>query len=164
MTSRWREKADLWLKVRPGTDGLLALSFLNVMLAEKLYDAEFVRDWTNARLLVREGSGELLTQDAVVAGGSPDLYGVWNESVNGLTFHDPAHATAASHAALEGSFEVRLSSGATERVTPVFAQMRRHLSQYTPEATAATTGIEPDLVRQGGAPVLHYAAGLLLQL
>ena len=141
-------KADLWLKVRPGTDGLLALSFLNVMLAEKLYDAEFVRDWTNARLLVREGSGELLTQDAVVAGGSPDLYGVWNESVNGLTFHDPAHATAASHPALEGSFEVRLSSGATERVTPVFAQMKRHLSQYTPEATAATTGIEPDLVRK----------------
>ena len=141
-------KADLWLKVRPGTDGLLALSFLNVMLAEKLYDAEFVRDWTNARLLVREGSGELLTQDAVVAGGSPDLYGVWNESVNGLTFHDPAHATAASHPALEGSFEVRLSSGATERVTPVFAQMKRHLSQYTPEATAATTGIAPDLVRK----------------
>ena len=68
--------------------------------------------------------------------------------MNGLTFHDPAHATAASHPALEGSFEVRLSSGATERVTPVFAQMRRHLSQYTPEATAATTGIEPDLVRK----------------
>ena len=141
-------KADLWLKVRPGTDGLLALSFLNVMLAEKLYDAEFVRDWTNARLLVREGSGELLTQDAVVAGGSPDLYGVWNESVNGLTFHDPAHATAASQPALVGSFEVQLSNGATERVTPVFELMKRHLSQYTPEATAATTGIEPDLVRK----------------
>ena len=141
-------KADLWLKVRPGTDGLLALSFLNVMLAEKLYDEDFLRDWTNGRLLVRDSSGELLTQDAVAAGGSADLYGVWDESVNGLTFHDPAHATAASHPALEGSFEVRLSSGATERVTPVFAQMRRHLSQYTPEATAATTGIEPDLVRQ----------------
>ena len=141
-------KADLWLKVRPGTDGLLALSFLNVMLAEKLYDAEFVRDWTNARLLVREGSGEMLTQDAVVAGGSPDLYGVWDASADGLTFHDPAHATAASHPALEGSFEVRLSSGVTERVTPVFELMKRHLSQYTPEATAATTGIDPDLTRE----------------
>ncbi len=141
-------KADLWLKVRPGTDGLLALSFLNVMLAEKLYDEDFVRDWTNARLLVRDGSGEMLTQDAVVAGGSPDLYGVWDASADGLTFHDPAHATAASHPALEGSFEVRLSSGATEQVTPVFELMKRHLSQYTPEATAATTGIEPDLVRK----------------
>ncbi len=141
-------KADLWLKVRPGTDGLLALSFLNVMFAEKLYDEDFVRDWTNARLLVRDGSGEMLTQDAVVAGGSPDLYGVWDASADGLTFHDPAHATAASHPALEGSFEVRLSSGATEQVTPVFELMKRHLSQYTPEATAATTGIEPDLVRK----------------
>ena len=141
-------KADLWLKVRPGTDGLLALSFLNVMLAEKLYDEDFVRDWTNARLLVRDGSGEMLTQDAVVDGGSPDLYGVWDASADGLTFHDPAHATAASHPALEGSFEVRLSSGATEQVTPVFDLMKRHLSQYTPEATAATTGIEPDLVRK----------------
>ena len=141
-------KADLWLKVCPGTDGLLALSFLNVMLAEKLYDEDFVRDWTNARLLVRDGSGEMLTQDAVVAGGSPDLYGVWDASADGLTFHDPAHATASSHPALEGSFEVRLSSGATEQVTPVFELMKQHLSQYTPEATAATTGIEPDLVRK----------------
>ena len=84
----------------------------------------------------------------MAAGGSRDLYGVWDESTNGLTFHDPAHATAASHPALEGSFEVRLSSGATERVTPVFELMKRHLSQYTPEATAATTGIEPDLARK----------------
>ena len=70
----------MWLKVRPGTDGLLALSFLNVMLAEKLYDEDFLRDWTNARLLVRNSSGEMLTQDAVAAGGSPDLYGVWDAS------------------------------------------------------------------------------------
>ena len=87
-------KADLWLKVRPGTDGLLALSFLNVMLAEQLYDAEFVHDWTNARLLVREGSGELLTQDALVAGGSRERYGVWDEAADGLTFHDPANPRA----------------------------------------------------------------------
>ena len=141
-------KADLWLKVRPGTDGLLALSFLNVMLAEKLYDEEFVRDWTNARLLVREGSGDLLTQNLALDGGSPDLYGVWNESTDGLTFHDPTHAAAASRPALEGVFEVRLPGGATERVTPVFELFRRHLSRYTPEATAGATGIEPDRVRR----------------
>ena len=141
-------KADLWLKVRPGTDGLLALSFLNVMLAEKLYDEEFVRDWTNARLLVREGSGDLLTQNLALDGGSPDLYGVWNESTDGLTFHDPTHAAAASRPALEGVFEVPLPGGATERVTPVFELFRRHLSRYTPEATADATGIEPDRVRR----------------
>ena len=141
-------KADLWLRVRPGTDGLLALSFLNVMLAERLYDGEFLRVWTNARLLVREGSGEMLTQDAVLNGGSADRYGVWDRSANKLVFHDPAKPQPVAHPALEDAFEVRLTDGATERVTPVLELLKRHLSRFTPEATAATTGIDPDLTRR----------------
>ena len=39
------EKADLWLQVRPGTDVALALGMLNVVIAEKLYDKEFVERW-----------------------------------------------------------------------------------------------------------------------
>lgn len=39
------ERADLWLQVRPGTDVALALGMLNVIIAEKLYDAEFVERW-----------------------------------------------------------------------------------------------------------------------
>jgi thiosulfate reductase/polysulfide reductase chain A len=38
-------KADIWLPVRPGTDCALALAFLNVLIGEELYDAEFVADW-----------------------------------------------------------------------------------------------------------------------
>ncbi len=141
-------KADLWLKVRPGTDGLLALSFLNVMLAEKLYDEDFVRDWTNARLLVREGTGEVLTQDMVTRGGSPKRYGFRNADENEVAFHDAANPQPVSHPALEGAFEIAFANGAVERVTPVFELLKRHLSQYTPEATAATTGIDPDLARR----------------
>ena len=141
-------KADLWLKVRPGTDGLLALSFLNVMLAEKLYDAEFVRDWTNARLLVREGTGDVLTQNMVTRGGSPKRYGFWNAAENEVAFHDAANPHPVPHPALEGAFEIALANGEVGRVTPVFELLKRHLSQYTPEATAATTGIDPDLARR----------------
>lgn len=39
-------KADLWLQPRPGTDGALALSMLNVIIGEEIYDKKFVRDWT----------------------------------------------------------------------------------------------------------------------
>ncbi len=39
-------QADVWLQLRPGTDDALALAMLNVLIAEELYDAEFVRDWT----------------------------------------------------------------------------------------------------------------------
>ncbi|MCL7401156.1 MAG: molybdopterin-dependent oxidoreductase [Thaumarchaeota archaeon] len=38
-------KADLWLQVRPGTDGALALGMLNVIIKERLYDEEFVKKW-----------------------------------------------------------------------------------------------------------------------
>jgi anaerobic selenocysteine-containing dehydrogenase len=38
-------KADLWLQVRPGTDDALALSMLNVIINEELYDKEFVDKW-----------------------------------------------------------------------------------------------------------------------
>jgi anaerobic selenocysteine-containing dehydrogenase len=41
-------KAQQWLRVRPGTDGALALSVTHVMLERGWYDAEFLHDWTNA--------------------------------------------------------------------------------------------------------------------
>ncbi|MFH1091303.1 MAG: molybdopterin-dependent oxidoreductase [Pseudomonadota bacterium] len=40
------EKADHWLQLRPGTDGALALALLNVVVAEGLYDREFVGSYT----------------------------------------------------------------------------------------------------------------------
>jgi len=39
------QMADLWLQLRPGTDGVLAYAMLNVIIGEKLYDAEFVDKW-----------------------------------------------------------------------------------------------------------------------
>ena len=41
-------KAQQWLRVRPGTDGALALSVTHVMLERGWYDAAFLREWTNA--------------------------------------------------------------------------------------------------------------------
>jgi anaerobic selenocysteine-containing dehydrogenase len=37
--------ADLWLQVRPGTDGALALGMINTIVEEGLYDEEFVEKW-----------------------------------------------------------------------------------------------------------------------
>lgn len=47
-------KADLFVRVRPGTDGALALGMLNVILNEELYDAEFVAKWTHGFDRLRE--------------------------------------------------------------------------------------------------------------
>jgi len=38
-------KADLWVPIRPGADGALALAMLNVIIGEHLYDTDFVSRW-----------------------------------------------------------------------------------------------------------------------
>jgi len=41
------KKADLWLQVRPGTDGALAMGFHHVIIEEELYDREFAENHIN---------------------------------------------------------------------------------------------------------------------
>ena len=43
--SECAEKADIWLRVRPGSDGALILGMLNIIVNEKLYDEQFVSEW-----------------------------------------------------------------------------------------------------------------------
>ncbi|MGQ9687763.1 MAG: molybdopterin-containing oxidoreductase family protein [Desulfobaccales bacterium] len=38
-------QADLWLRVKPGHDGQLAMALIHEIIAQGLYDADFVQDW-----------------------------------------------------------------------------------------------------------------------
>ena len=37
--------ADLWIRLRPSSDGVLAMGMLKVIVEEGLYDKQFVNDW-----------------------------------------------------------------------------------------------------------------------
>ncbi len=41
------EKAKYWLQLKPGTDNALALGFLHVIITEKLWNKQFVAQWTH---------------------------------------------------------------------------------------------------------------------
>ncbi len=45
--TRAAARADIWLQLRPGTDTALALGMANVIIEEKLYDKEFVENYTH---------------------------------------------------------------------------------------------------------------------
>ena len=40
------DRAELYLRIRPGTDGAMALAMINVIVNEELYDEEFVEKYT----------------------------------------------------------------------------------------------------------------------
>ncbi|MDP2602963.1 MAG: molybdopterin-dependent oxidoreductase [Deltaproteobacteria bacterium] len=140
------KKAALWLPVRPGSDGLLAMSFLYVMLEEKLYDEEFLRQWTNGGLLIAEAGGAL-RGEAFAAGAKPGQYVVWNEKTGQAALYDP-ESLSDGMAALTGRYRVRLGDGREVAAGPAFELLRERVQQYAPEKTAARTGIAPDLVRE----------------
>ena len=41
-----RPEADLFLRIRPGTDTALLMGWINIIIQEELYDKEFVDEWT----------------------------------------------------------------------------------------------------------------------
>jgi anaerobic selenocysteine-containing dehydrogenase/ferredoxin-NADP reductase len=91
--------ADLWLRVRPGTDAALALGLARWLIDNDAYDKEFVRHWTNAAFLVREDNG-LFLRDG-------DGFVVWDEAASGVA---PARNGLAT-AALRGRFDVAIADG-----------------------------------------------------
>ncbi|MDV2494957.1 MAG: molybdopterin-dependent oxidoreductase [bacterium] len=63
-------KADEVIIVRPGTTPALALGFAGVLIREKLYDKDYVKQWTDLPVLVRTDTLKYLKAQEVF-GGSP---------------------------------------------------------------------------------------------
>ena len=76
-------KADIWLAIRPGTDLALFLAMHHVIVREGLYDADFVKSWTNAPFLVRDDNGLFLR------GKDGKGYFVWDETTGASALADP---------------------------------------------------------------------------
>ncbi len=41
------QRADLWLRIRPGTDGALAWGMINVIIDQGLFDQDFIKDYVH---------------------------------------------------------------------------------------------------------------------
>ncbi|MBN8733048.1 MAG: molybdopterin-dependent oxidoreductase [Acidobacteria bacterium] len=66
-------KGDDVLIVRPGTTPALALGLSNVILREKLYDAQYVNEWTDLPVLVRMDTLKYLRAQEVFGGKVAEL-------------------------------------------------------------------------------------------
>jgi nitrate reductase / nitrite oxidoreductase, alpha subunit len=66
-------KADQAVVVRPGTTSALALGFANVILRDKLYDADYVKRWTDLPVLVRTDTLKCLRAKDVFGGALSTL-------------------------------------------------------------------------------------------
>jgi DMSO reductase family type II enzyme molybdopterin subunit len=148
--------SDLWLSPRPGTDAALALAACQVVVAEGLYDADYVREQTDLPFLVRSDTGRFVRESDMVEGGKEDRFAFWDETKGELAW---APGTAGSskrtlelpegvRPALDARAQVELASGATVAVRTVFSLLREQLERFPPEQATEITGIAAASIRR----------------
>ncbi|MBR0706688.1 molybdopterin-dependent oxidoreductase [Bradyrhizobium liaoningense] len=133
--------ADLWLRIRPGTDAALALGLARWLIVNRAYDAEFVRHWTNAAFLVREDDGRFLRPADV--GLSGEGYLVWSSRSDQLA----AAEDGLTEAALEGCFEIA-AADRTIACRTAFDHYFGATQAYDPATVEQITGIPAAEVEQ----------------
>src|SRR5437016_7486637 len=127
-------KADLWLRVRPGTDGALALGVANVMIERGWYDRDFICAWSNGPLLVRADTGRLLTERDLAASGDPGRFFAWDSAAARLMPYDTStgqYGGAGASLALEGEYRIGTPQGEV-LCHPVFEFYARLRRRYPP--------------------------------
>ncbi|HEX6130615.1 MAG TPA: molybdopterin-dependent oxidoreductase, partial [Actinomycetota bacterium] len=113
-------KADTFVRIRAGTDAAFALGIARVIERDGLADERFLRDYTDAPLLVRADTGVRLREADIVPGGATDRFAVWDEASGRVAFVGTQRLgmPAGVRAALAGTYEVGLAGGGTVEARP----------------------------------------------
>ena len=150
-------KANLWLRVRPGTDGALALGLANVMIRRGWYDRDFIRTWSNGPLLVNADTGRLLTECDLTPSGDSGRNLAWDISAGQLVPYDTAagrYDGNVANLALEGEYRAATRDGHVI-CRPVFELYARLCGHYPPEAVEATSWIPRAQIEEAARLIWH---------
>ena len=141
--------ADEWVPIRPGTDGLMALAMVHVLLKNDQFDWEFVLRYTNAAQLVvctpgQVGDGLLLRDDE-----EEPL--TWSQRDNGFVRWADVHCKPA----LFGEYST--DDGRTVKTVMTLMAERYLADEYAPEAVAERCGISAETIERLALEMAHVA-------
>src|SRR3989441_4865156 len=166
--TRTSAMADIYARIRVGTDVAYFGGLINYVLQNNLFHDEYVRNYTNASFLVKP---DYRFTDGLFSGYDPKAR---KYDISSWSYQTDAAATttvqkqlpAGSAPALIAKRDMTLQDPQT-----VFQLMKQHYARYTPEMVSRITGIPQDqfmriaqLVGEMGKPdkvmTIVYAVGL----
>jgi len=145
--------ADQYLRIRTGTDVAYFGGLINYVLQNNLYQQEYVRNYTNAAWIVKDGYS---FNDGLFSG-----YDAAKRSYDTATWnYETDSDTGYAH-----------TDYSLQHPRSVFQLLKQHYSRYTPDAVASISGIPKDqflkvakMVGEMGRPdkvmTIVYAVGL----
>ncbi len=139
-------KADEWVPLKPDTDAAMGLGMAKVIIDRKLYDENFLKDFTDMPILVRKDTGKRVrakeVKDLVSQAEKRkipdyrDLFVIHTEK--GFEILNPERLDP-SGAELEGEYQVELVDGRKVEVRTVFSEFRESLKEYTLDKVSSIT-------------------------
>jgi len=141
--------ADEWVGIRPGTDAMLALSMVHVLLERELFDWDYMVKYTNAPYLVIQNEGAsdhgLFLRDGE---GKPQI---WDQNTGGFADATGTDIAPALFGEYTGPNGERLKTSMT-------LMAERYLAdEYSPERAAEITGIAAERIEQIALEMAHVA-------
>jgi len=128
-----------WVPIIPGTDTAFVLSLINVIISQGLYDAAFLKKYTNAPFLIKPDGKPLTEKDL---GGEGSAYLVYDNAAKSLVPHDKAQDPALDY---EGV--VQTPQGEV-RVKTAFKLLAERAAKYPPEEAEKITGVPAADIRR----------------
>lgn len=127
-------RANMFVPLRPGSDSVLALGLINVIIEEGRQNQEFLKSRTVGPCLVREDDGKFYR----VGGDSSDVGGLacWDESTGAL-----APLNVAASPLLEGTFNI---DGV--KVVTAYTLLKDSVKEFTPEYVSGYTDLSPEAI------------------
>jgi anaerobic selenocysteine-containing dehydrogenase len=139
--------ADEWVPIRPGTDGALLLALCSEIVAQGLYDRDFVARYTNGGHLVVCEPGAANEGLLARTPGAPESDTDWPPVQLWWDRHSNRAVATHTEGADPSLFgEYRLEDGT--QVKPSFQLLADRLRRYTPEWAEGITGIPAATIRR----------------
>ena len=138
--------ADEWVPIRPGTDGALFLAIIHELIAQGLYDREFLINYTNAAELINldeasDDYGMFIRSDRPAEDGCFDPQNkLWWDRI---TNRPVDVRSEGADPFLLGEYEID-----GKPVKTAFQLLKERVDEYSPEWAEGITGIPADTIRR----------------
>ncbi|HSR57551.1 MAG TPA: molybdopterin-dependent oxidoreductase, partial [Candidatus Binataceae bacterium] len=140
--------ADMWLPINWSADPALWLGVCKILIDNGWIDTEFVKEQTDAAVLVRDDTRQFLRDADLHAGGDPEQFFAIDSAAQSLTALPKGTLQMSADYDLDAESTVTLHDGKKVRVRTVFALLKERVADYTPEKVHELSGVHPDQLIQ----------------